>query len=146
MATGQRQQAQRAAAPPVSKVEDNTLDEHRAHGQALCNQHGHDRPLEERHDGPRMAVLGQPGLHEADRTRQIETKQRRSSLDSCAVQRITEVICFSVSHLGSFATQGVGRCACDDVSRLGGVHYPCRRVSPGRKSVHKGVHRHKPRR
>jgi hypothetical protein len=30
MATGQRQQAPRAAAPPVSKVEDNTLDEQHA--------------------------------------------------------------------------------------------------------------------
>jgi Protein of unknown function (DUF2934) len=30
MATGQRQQAPRTAAPPVSKVEDNTLDEQHA--------------------------------------------------------------------------------------------------------------------
>ena len=30
MATGQRQQASRAAAPPISKVEDNTLDEQHA--------------------------------------------------------------------------------------------------------------------
>ena len=108
----------------------------------------------------------------------LVTKQRRSSLDGCAVQRITEVICFFVSHLfsgpllitkptqtgdgalgcmspitqrpeeyfagpgtkrrriGSFATQEAGRCACVDLSRLGGVHYSCRRVSPGRKSVH----------
>jgi len=36
-------------------------------------------------------------------------------------------------RIGSFVTQGAARCDCDDVSRLGGVRYPCRRVSPGER-------------
>ena len=35
-----------------------------AHRQALRHRHGHHRALERQDDGRRMAVLGQPGLHE----------------------------------------------------------------------------------
>src|ERR1700752_3047018 len=50
---------------------------HPADQQALRDRHGHHRALERRHDGPRMAVLGQPGLHETNRLGAVISEHRR---------------------------------------------------------------------
>ena len=50
---------------------DRRRQDHPAHRQVVSPGHGDDRPLEGRHDGPRVAVLGQPGLHEAARAREV---------------------------------------------------------------------------
>jgi hypothetical protein len=43
----------------------------RADRQASRDRHGDNRPLGERPNGSRVAVLGQCGFHEADRTRTV---------------------------------------------------------------------------
>ena len=42
-----------------------------ADGEALCPPDGNRCALDQRDDGPRVALLGQPGVHEAARARQV---------------------------------------------------------------------------